>query len=68
MGTVQFKVGSQNPSEIFVQRVGFCDLTYRNIVGGASSPTNERVPSCIYVEILEVKVTAKIVRRGLYKQ
>ena len=37
MGTVQFKVGSQNLSEIFVQRVRFCDLTYRNIVARARS-------------------------------
>ena len=42
------------------QRVGFWDLTYRNIVGRASSPTKMNVFNRVYAEILDVKVTAKL--------
>ena len=49
----------------FVPRVVFWDLTYRNIMGRASSPTKMNVFHHVYAEILEVKVTAKIVTRRL---
>ena len=54
MGTVQF--GVFEVSESFWQRVVFWDLTYRNIMGRASSPTKMNVFHCLYAEILEVKV------------